>query len=139
LNTELRRLEATAPPCNSKTLEHIRHKEVKKNSHRAPSPAGTVVIIEGRGETMAEILGKPATVDEVLREVSHIKSVVTEAVDDGVRSALRAAKQGKEFAEDKMDDARRAIKRNPLQAAGIVLAAGIVIGSLITWMCSSRD
>jgi ElaB/YqjD/DUF883 family membrane-anchored ribosome-binding protein len=98
-----------------------------------------VVIIEGRGEAMAEILGKPATVDEVLREVSHIKSVVTEAVDDGVRSALRAAKHGKEFAEDTIHDATRAIKRNPLQAAGIFLAAGIVIGSLITWMCSSRD
>lgn len=88
---------------------------------------------------MAEILGKPATVDEVLREVSHIKSVVTDAVEDGVRSALRAAKQGREFAEDTIQDTRRAIKRNPLQAAGIFLAAGIVIGSLITWMCSSRD
>jgi ElaB/YqjD/DUF883 family membrane-anchored ribosome-binding protein len=113
--------------------------EKPKNSQRAHSPAETVVIIEGRGEMMAEILGKPATVDEVLREVSHIKSVVTEAVDDGVRSALRAAKQGREFAEDTIQDTRRAIKRNPLQAAGIFLAAGIVIGSLLTWMCSSRD
>ncbi len=88
---------------------------------------------------MAEILGKPVTVDEVLREVSHIKSVVTEAVDDGVRSALRAAKQGKEFAEDKMDDARHAIKRKPLQAAGIFLAAGIVLGTVITLICYPRD
>ncbi len=88
---------------------------------------------------MAELLGKTASVDDVLREVSRIKSVVTEAVDDGVRSALRAAKQGKTFAEDTIHDAKYAIKRNPLQAAGIVLAAGIVIGSLIAWMCSSRD
>jgi ElaB/YqjD/DUF883 family membrane-anchored ribosome-binding protein len=88
---------------------------------------------------MAEILGKSATVDEVLREVSHIKSVVTEAVDDGVRSALRAAKQGRAFAEDKIDDARHAIKRKPLQAAGIFLAAGIVIGSVITLICYPRD
>jgi ElaB/YqjD/DUF883 family membrane-anchored ribosome-binding protein len=88
---------------------------------------------------MAEILGKSATVDEVLREVSHIKSVVTEAVDDGVRSALRAAKQGRAFAEDKIDDARHAIKRKPLQAAGIFLAAGIVIGSVITLICHPRD
>lgn len=85
---------------------------------------------------MAEILEKPASVDEVLREVSRIKSVVIEAVDDGVRSALRAAKQSKAFAEDTIDEAKHAIKRNPLQAAGIVFAAGIVIGSLITWMCS---
>jgi ElaB/YqjD/DUF883 family membrane-anchored ribosome-binding protein len=88
---------------------------------------------------MAEILEKPASVDEVLREVSRIKSVITEAVDDGVRSALKAAKQGREFAEDTIHDARYAIKKNPLQAAGIVLAVGIVIGGLVTLLCSQRD
>ncbi|MFZ0340332.1 MAG: hypothetical protein WAL45_20065 [Terracidiphilus sp.] len=88
---------------------------------------------------MAEMFEKPATVDEILREVSRIKSAVTDAVDDGVRSALRATKQGKAFAEDRIDDARHAIKRNPLQAAGIVFAAGIVIGSVITLICYPRD
>jgi len=88
---------------------------------------------------MAELFEKPASVDEVLREVSRIRSVVTDAVDDGVRSALRAAKQGKEFAEDTIHDARHAIKRNPLRAVGIVFAAGIAIGSLITLMVHSRD
>ncbi len=88
---------------------------------------------------MAEMFDKPASVDDVLREVSRIKSVVTDAVDDGVRSALRATKQGRAFAEDKIDDARHAIKRNPLQAAGIVFAAGIVIGSVITLICYPRD
>ena len=88
---------------------------------------------------MAEILEKPATIDEVLREVSRIKSVVTDAVDDGVRSALRSAKQGRALAEDTMHDARYAIKRKPLQAAGIVFAAGVVIGSVIAWVCYPRD
>jgi ElaB/YqjD/DUF883 family membrane-anchored ribosome-binding protein len=88
---------------------------------------------------MAEFVEKPATMDEVLREVSRIKSVVTEAVDDGVRSALRAAKQGRAFAEDAIDDARHVIKRNPLEAAGILFAAGVVIGSLVTLICYSRD
>ena len=88
---------------------------------------------------MAEFIEKPASVDEVLREVSRIKSVVTDAVDEGVRSALRATKQGRAYAEDKIDDARHAIKRNPLQAAGIVFAAGIVIGSVITLICYPRD
>ena len=88
---------------------------------------------------MAEFLEKPATVDEVLREVSRIKSVVTEAAEQGVRSALRAAKQGREFAGDKIDDARYAIKRNPLQAAGIVFAVGVVIGTIVTLICYPRD
>ena len=88
---------------------------------------------------MAELLEKPASVDEVLREVSRMKELVTEAVEDGVKSALKAARQGREFAEDTIHDARYAIKRNPLQAAGIVLAVGIVLGGLVTLMCTQRD
>lgn len=87
----------------------------------------------------AELLEKPATVDDVLREVSRIKAVVSEAVEDGVKTALRTVKQGRDAAEDAIDGARHAIKRNPLQAAGIMFAAGILIGSLVTMISSQRD
>ena len=86
----------------------------------------------------AEILEKTATVEDVLREVSRIKSVVVEAVDDGVRSAVKAIKQGRHAAEDAIDDARHAVKRNPFQALGIVFAAGMVFGALAVWM-TRRD
>jgi ElaB/YqjD/DUF883 family membrane-anchored ribosome-binding protein len=86
-----------------------------------------------------EVLEKQATVDDVLREVSRIKSVVTDAVEDGVQTALRAAKQGRDAAEDAIHDARHAIKRNPFQAAGILFAAGVVIGSLVTLVSVRRD
>jgi len=86
-----------------------------------------------------EVLEKQATVDDVLREVSRIRTVVTDAVDDGVKSALRAVKQGREAAGDAIHDARYAIKRNPFQAAGILFAAGIVIGSLVTLVSFRRD
>jgi len=79
------------------------------------------------------------TVDDIYREVNSIKSIVTEAVDDGVQSAIRAVKQGRDAAEDAVHDARHAIKRNPLQAAGIVLAAGVVIGSLVTLFTVRRS
>jgi ElaB/YqjD/DUF883 family membrane-anchored ribosome-binding protein len=79
-----------------------------------------------------------ASVDDVLREVTRIKAIVKDAVEDGVDSALRAIEQGRDAAENAMVDARRAIKRNPLQAAGIIFAAGIIAGTLLTWMTSSR-
>ncbi|HUB52673.1 MAG TPA: hypothetical protein VL986_11015 [Terracidiphilus sp.] len=88
---------------------------------------------------MAELLEKPATVDEFLREIPRIKAMVTDAVEDGIKTALRKAKQGREFAEDAVHDARHAIKKNPLQAAGVVLAAGVVIGSLVTLLFYPRD
>jgi ElaB/YqjD/DUF883 family membrane-anchored ribosome-binding protein len=87
----------------------------------------------------AELLEKPASVDDVLREVNRLKSVVTDAVEDGVQSALKAVKQGREVAEDAIHDARYAIKRNPFQAVGVVFAVGIAIGSLITLVSYRRD
>lgn len=82
---------------------------------------------------------KQAAMEEILSEVSRIKSVVTEAVDDGVQSALRAVKQGRGAAEDAIHDARYAIKRNPFQAMGIVFAVGVAFGSPLTLISSSRD
>lgn len=79
-----------------------------------------------------------ANVDDVLREVSRIKTIVRDAVEDGVESAMRAIEQGRDAAENAMVDARRAIKRNPLQAAGIVFAVGIVAGTLLAWASSPR-
>jgi ElaB/YqjD/DUF883 family membrane-anchored ribosome-binding protein len=79
-----------------------------------------------------------ATVDDVLREVSRFKGMVTEAVEEGVESAMHAFEQGRDAANDAIVDARRAIKKNPLQAAGIIFAAGIVMGTLLTWTTSRR-
>jgi ElaB/YqjD/DUF883 family membrane-anchored ribosome-binding protein len=85
-----------------------------------------------------DFMEKPATVDDVLREVSRMKSVVTEAVDDGVQSALRAIKQGRFAAEDAIHDARRAVKQNPLQAVGVCFAAGVLTGCLVVWTSMRR-
>ena len=74
----------------------------------------------------------PATVEDVLREVSKIKTTVTEAVDDGVKSAVRAIKQGRNAAEDAIDDARRSVKKNPLQSVGVVFAVGVLAGCVLS-------
>lgn len=87
---------------------------------------------------MPDLLDKPATVDDVLREVSRFRAVVSDAVDDGVRSALRAIKQGRNAADDAIYDARRAVKQNPLQSMGIIFAAGVMAGALAAWLGSRR-
>jgi ElaB/YqjD/DUF883 family membrane-anchored ribosome-binding protein len=86
-----------------------------------------------------DLLEKQAAVNDILREVSRIKTVVTEAVDDGVQQALRAVKQGRDVAEDAIHDAKYAIKRNPLQAMGIVLVVGVAIGGLFALLSTRRD
>ncbi|HEX3894365.1 MAG TPA: hypothetical protein VHW46_17445 [Terracidiphilus sp.] len=81
---------------------------------------------------------KQEAVEDLLKEVSKIRTTVRDAVEDGVESALKAIKQGRETAEDVLDDAKRAVKRNPFEAVGIVFVAGVFTGCLAAWIGMSR-
>jgi ElaB/YqjD/DUF883 family membrane-anchored ribosome-binding protein len=94
--------------------------------------------MKGQKVMAAEILEKTASVDDVLREFGRIKAMVTDAVEEGVETALRAIKQGRVAAEDAIYDARHVVKRNPLQAVGVVFGAGVMIGGLLTWLGTRR-
>jgi ElaB/YqjD/DUF883 family membrane-anchored ribosome-binding protein len=79
-----------------------------------------------------------ATVDDMFREALKLRDIVSDAVADGAESAVRAMKQGRHRAEHAIHDARRAIKRHPLQSAGVVFASGVLTGTLLSWMVSRR-
>jgi ElaB/YqjD/DUF883 family membrane-anchored ribosome-binding protein len=85
------------------------------------------------------ILEKNATVEDVVREISRLKGVVTEAVEEGVESAVKALKQGRDVAEDAIYEARRTVKQKPLQSMGVVFAAGILAGTLVAWLSTRRS
>jgi len=87
---------------------------------------------------MIDKLDMPATVEDVLKEVSRIRTTVTEAVDDGVKSAVRTLKQGRHAAEDALDDARHSVKQNPLQSVGLVFVAGVLAGWLVSLLGRRR-
>ena len=83
----------------------------------------------------ANVLEKPATVENPLREVSKIRSMVTDAVEDGVRSASQAIRHGRyAAAEDAIEEAKHTVKQRPLQAMGTVFAAGVLAGTFLTWI-----
>ncbi len=79
----------------------------------------------------AEILEKPATVEDVRREVSKFKSVVTDAVEDAVRSARQAVKHGRYAAEDVIAEAEHSVKQKPLRAMATVFAVGVLAGGFL--------
>lgn len=87
----------------------------------------------------ADVLEKPATVEEALREVSKIKSIVTDAVEDSVRSARQAIRHGRDAAEDVLEEAQHTVKQRPLQAIGIAFAAGVVAGGFLAWVGCKRS
>ncbi len=82
----------------------------------------------------AEVLEKPATVEDARREVSKIRSIVTDAVEDGVRSARQAVKHGRYAAEDVIQEAEHRVKQRPLQAMGAALAIGVLAGGFLVWI-----
>jgi ElaB/YqjD/DUF883 family membrane-anchored ribosome-binding protein len=84
-----------------------------------------------------DIMDKVPSADEVLHEVSRIKSIMTEAVEDGFKSAMKAINQSRDAAEDAIDDTRHAIKRHP-QAMGIAFAAGMLLGGVALWAVTRR-
>jgi len=82
----------------------------------------------------ANVLEKPETVENPLREVSKIRSRVTDAVEEGVRSASQAIRHGRHAAEDAIEEAKHTVKRRPLEAMGAVFAAGVLTGTIFTWI-----
>ena len=83
---------------------------------------------------LANVLEKTAMVESPLREVSKIRSRVTDAVGDGVRSASQAIRHGRHAAEDAIEEAKHTVKQRPLQAIGTVFAAGVLAGTFFTWI-----
>jgi ElaB/YqjD/DUF883 family membrane-anchored ribosome-binding protein len=82
----------------------------------------------------ADVLEKPVTTEEARREVSKIRSIVTDAVEDGVRSAGRAIRHGRYAAEDVIDQAEHKVRQSPFQAMSIVFVAGMLVGGLLSWI-----
>jgi len=82
----------------------------------------------------ADALEKPAAVEDALREVSKIRSIVTDAVEDSIRSANQAIRHGRHAAEDVIEEAKHTVKQKPLQSIGTVFAAGVLAGGLLTWI-----
>lgn len=68
-------------------------------------------------------------------ESARLKTVVADALEDGVHAARRAMKHGLFVAEDLMDDAAHEVKRHPLQAVATTsimsFAAGVAVGWII--------
>lgn len=71
--------------------------------------------------------------------LAEVKDRFTDTIEDGVRSARRAVKQGRHAVEDIIEDAQHAVKQKPFGAVGIAFAAGILAGGVATWLGFCRS
>jgi len=65
------------------------------------------------------------------KEAAQMKAAIGERIEDGMKTARRAVKQGYRAAEDFADGATRRIKRDPLRTLSLCFAAGVAAGWLL--------
>ncbi len=82
----------------------------------------------------AEVLEKPATIEDVYREVSKLRSTLTDAVEDAVRSVRQAVKHGRYAAEDIIEEAEHTVRQKPLRSMAAAFAVGILAGGFLGWV-----
>jgi len=92
--------------------------------------------IEEGNKTMRENVARGTQfVEEQLsnlgREATRLRGVVTEAVDDSIVQARRAARHGRSAAEDLIDETSHQIKRHPIRSVLCSLAVGAILGWLL--------
>ncbi|HXS77265.1 MAG TPA: hypothetical protein VN753_13890 [Terracidiphilus sp.] len=87
----------------------------------------------------SDLLEKVPSIDEVYREVSRLSTTVTQAVEDGFKTAVKAVEQGRHATEDMISDGKRMMRRKPVESAGVIFAAGMLTGAFITWLAARRD
>ena len=71
-----------------------------------------------------------AKIAQIGIEAERLKDTVTHAVEDSVKAAQRAAKQGRYAVEDLVDEATYTVKRRPLQSIGITIGIGFALGAM---------
>ena len=78
---------------------------------------------------------------DAVRQASHLahearllKTLATDAVEDGVRAAKRTITRGVHEVEDLRDATAHRIRRTPLAAVGIALGVGMFAGLAFGWM-----
>jgi ElaB/YqjD/DUF883 family membrane-anchored ribosome-binding protein len=67
-------------------------------------------------------------------EARLLKSLATDAVEDGVHAAKRAIKRSVVELEDLQDEAVHRVRRQPLRAVGIAVGVGLVVGLAVGWI-----
>jgi hypothetical protein len=91
-----------------------------------------------KAEVLDKVIQAASITAEVGAGVGHMKEAVAEFIDDGLKSAKRAARHGRRAAEDLVDDARYQFKQRPVGTAAICFAIGLGLGTVMTILLAPK-
>ncbi len=89
--------------------------------------------MKGDERMQTAVLDKESPLEDAVREVSKLRTMVGDAVEEGVRSANQAIRRGRHAAEDVVEEVKHTVKQKPFQAVGLAFAAGVLAGGFLTW------
>jgi ElaB/YqjD/DUF883 family membrane-anchored ribosome-binding protein len=78
-------------------------------------------------------------ISDTAHKASRAASAVADALEDGMGAARRTAKQGCYAAAELYDDTKRRVQLHPVETVLATLAAGIAVGTAISWMVRRRQ
>jgi ElaB/YqjD/DUF883 family membrane-anchored ribosome-binding protein len=77
------------------------------------------------------LVDQASNVGETFRKASEFTSNVAGSVNDGIKTAKSAVKDGRDAVEDFIDDTARSVKRSPIQSVLLSATIGLAIGFLL--------
>lgn len=89
-------------------------------------------IEHGTLETAGKIAG-------VVLDFDRLKDRMEHAFEDVMYDARRAAKTGRRRVDDIIEDTTHLIKKNPWRSVGYVLATGVGVGMVASWLLRKKS
>ena len=80
------------------------------------------------------VLEKDVPLDDAVRKISKVRTIVADAMEEGVRCASQAIKHGRHAADDAVEEVKHTVKQKPFEAVGLAFAAGVLAGGVLTWI-----
>lgn len=87
-------------------------------------------------QSMWEQTGDQLT--DAAHKVTRAAETVTDALEDGVASAKRAAKQSSDAAAELLHDTKKRVRSHPVESVAVTFAAGVAAGAAIGYLMRRR-
>ncbi len=75
---------------------------------------------------------------ETAEEAARLREAVIHAIDDSMDAARKAAKRGRQVADEMIEDAEHSVRHHPLGTVGMAALGAFAIGSLVGFLLSRK-
>jgi ElaB/YqjD/DUF883 family membrane-anchored ribosome-binding protein len=82
-------------------------------------------------DTIVDAVGRAA---HLAHEAGLLKTIASDAVEDGVHAARRAIKRGAHEVDDLRDAAASRVRKAPLLSIALAAGAGMLVGIVFGWL-----